>query len=75
MIGRIVTQTAPLSGGELMNIDVLGLYLLRFHRPCSLNPAAGVAFDYAFRVGRQLLFGYALSRLLSPVERDVTHAF
>jgi hypothetical protein len=29
--GNPVKQTAPLSGGELMNIDVLGLYLLRFH--------------------------------------------
>ena len=67
------TQGPPLSG--LMSLDDVGRHLLLTNRPGSLNPVTGVAFDYAFRVGRRSVFGYALARLLAPAEREAMHAF
>ena len=58
-----------------MSLDSVGWYLLRYNRPGSANSVAGIAIDYAFQVGRRSLFGYALSRLLTPTERESTHAF
>jgi hypothetical protein len=68
-------QTHPPTLGELMSIDASGLYILRYNRPGSSNPIAGIAVDYAFRVGRRSLFGYALGQLLAPIDREATHAF
>jgi hypothetical protein len=73
--GPLVKQTASSSRGELMNPDPLGLYLQYSHHPGSLNLASGVAFDFAYQLGRCSLFRYTLSRLLSPVERETTHTF
>lgn len=60
---------------RLMDLDDVGLYILQYRHPGSINPITGIAIDYAFRVGRRSVFGYALSRLLAPRERDVTAAF
>jgi hypothetical protein len=68
-------QGPPPTGGDLSELDVVGLYMLNYHRPGSTNPSAGIAIDYAFHVGRRSLFGYALVRLLSPLERELAHAF
>jgi hypothetical protein len=67
------TNAPPLE--EVMSLDTMGWYMLRYNRPGSTNHAAGIAMDFAFRVGRQSLFGYALGRLISPVGREATHAF
>ena len=68
------TPQAPQTG-EVMNIEALGLHLLLYNRLGSANPAFGLAMDYAFRVGRRSLFGYALCRLLSPTGRHIGHVF
>ena len=65
--------TPPLE--EAMNIDDAGLYLLHYNRPGSRNSVTGVAIDFAFRVGRRSVFGYALGRLLAPTNRDTLQAF
>jgi hypothetical protein len=60
---------------RLMDLDDVGLYLIQYHRPGSVNPTNGIAMDYAFRIGRRSVFGYALSRLLALRERDITAIF
>lgn len=68
-------QPQPPAASSLANIDDLGHYLLNYHRPGSSNSISGVAFDYAFRVGRRSLFGHVLARLLCPTGRDAQHVF
>jgi hypothetical protein len=63
------------AASDLAAIDDVGLYLLNYHRPGSTNASSGVAFDYAFRVGRRSVFGHALARLLGPNDREILHAF
>jgi hypothetical protein len=58
-----------------MNLDAVGLHMLYYNRPGGINPIMGIAIDYAFRVGRRSVFGYALARLLSSVDREAMHAF
>jgi hypothetical protein len=69
------TATPAPQAGEVMNLEALGLHLLLYNRPGSANPASGVAMDYAFRVGRRSLFGYALGRLISPSGKNISHIF
>jgi hypothetical protein len=48
---------------------------MHYNRPGSRNSVTGVAIDYAFRVGRRSVFGYALGRLLAPTNREALQAF
>ena len=67
------TDTPPPEAA--MELDVQGGYLLFNNRPGSANPLTGVDFDYAYRVGRRSVFGYALGRILAPIDRDASTAF
>ena len=60
---------------ELMDIDTYGLHLLLHNQPGSVSPVSGVTMDFSFRVRRQAIFGYTLSRLLSPVYREAQAIF
>ena len=68
-------NTVSPTAAMLMAIDEHARFLLMNGRPGSANWTAGVAFDYAFRVGRRSVFGYALSRLLSPADRQLAKVF
>jgi hypothetical protein len=68
-------QGPPPVEGDLSELDVVGLYMLNYYRPGSTNPSAGVAIDFAFRVGRHSLLEYVLVRLLSPLKRELAHSF
>ncbi len=62
-IPRPVPPTALASS---MVIDDAAFSALLHNHPGSLNSTVGVAFDYAMRVERRSVFGYSLSRLISP---------
>ena len=68
-------QPQPPASSDLANVDDVGLYLLNYHRPGSSNSLSGVAFDYAFRIGRRTLFGHILARVMVPLERDLHQVF
>lgn len=67
-------QNAP-PLNETMMLDAQALYLLYYNRPGSGNPVMGIDMDHAYRVGRRTVFGYALGRLMAPIEREAMHAF
>jgi hypothetical protein len=60
---------------ELMDIDTYGLHLLLHNHPGSVSLVSGVTMDSAFRVGRRTVFGYTLSRLLCPMDREAQMTF
>jgi len=57
----------PLPLAQSMAIDEAAFHTLLHNHPGSLNSTTGIAFDYAMRVGRRSMFGYALSRLITPI--------
>ena len=70
---RPMTNAPSLS--ELMDIDTYGLHLLLHNRPGSVSLVSGVTMDFLFRVRRRTVFGYTLSRLLSPVDKEAQAVF
>ncbi len=70
-----LSMTNAPSLSESMDIDTYGLHLLLHNRPGSVSPVSGVTIDFAFRVGRRTVFGYTLSRLLCPTDREAQMAF
>ena len=60
---------------EALNIDAYGLHLLLHGRPGGVNPVAGIVIDYALRVHRRSVFGYVLTRALSPAGRESSPTF
>ena len=55
--GRTVQPPALRS---TFDIDAHGLYILFNGRPGSVSPIAGAHIDYAYRVSRRSVFGYAM---------------
>jgi len=71
--GRHNTQPPPLK--EVFNLDAHGLHVLLHARPGSISSVLGILIDYAFRVNRRSVFGYALTHILTPTGRNIQTTF
>ncbi|KAF9545920.1 hypothetical protein CPC08DRAFT_769779 [Agrocybe pediades] len=54
---------------SIMNIDMLAAYTLMHSRPGTLSPTCGAIMNRLGMVDRRSIFGVALSRVLSPLDK------
>ncbi|KAH9480924.1 hypothetical protein JR316_0007527 [Psilocybe cubensis] len=60
---------------RLLEIDDLGRSILLYGHPGGVNPIVGAILNMMFGADRRSVFGYGLSRMLSPADRNARTAF